>query len=239
MPGMAGWPASAEELVEEQTALGREAPPPWRLAGEPRSVAGCFVCFARGASGPGARGDAGWAGAALVRSGRLVATGFAAGSAPSAYAAGLLALREGPLLEAAVRALADTPQVLLVNATGRDHSRRAGLALHLGSLLGIPTVGVTHRPLLAEGTWPPDEAGEAAPLALEGELVGYWLRTRAGTRPLCVHAAWRTDPDTALAVVRAVGGPTKTPAPIREARRIARSARAGAFGHSESGKTTE
>jgi deoxyribonuclease V len=239
MPSMAEWPASAEELVEEQTVLGREAPAQWRLAGEPTSVAGCFVCFARGASGPGARGDAGWAGAALIRKGRLAATGSATGSAPSAYAAGLLALREGPLLEAAVRALADAPEVLLVNATGRDHARRAGLALHLGSLLGIPTVGITHRPLLAEGTWPPDEAGQATPLALEGELVGYWLRTRAGTRPLCVHAAWRTDPGTALAVIRAVTGPTRTPGPIREARRIARSARAGAFRQSEGGKTSE
>jgi deoxyribonuclease V len=237
MPGMAGWPASAEKLMEEQVALGREAPAPWRPAGEPRSVAGCFVCFARGASGPGARGDAGWAGAALISGGSVVATGFATGSAPSAYAGGLLALREGPLLEAAVRALAETPEVLLVNATGRDHPRRAGLAFHLGSLLGIPTIGVTHRPLLAEGTWPPDEAGEAAPLALEGELVGYWLRTRAGTRPLCVHAAWRTDPDTALAVIRAAGGRKRTPEPIREARRIARSARAGMFGRSRTGKT--
>lgn len=239
MPSMESWPCSPEELVEQQIALGREELDLWRPSGDPILNAGCFVCFARGASGPGAPGDAAWAGAALMDGGMLVATGVATGSAPAAYAPGLLALREGPLLEAAVRALANTPQVLLVNATGRDHSRRAGLALHLGSLLGIPTVGVTHRPLLAEGTWPPDEAGEATPLVLEGELVGYWLRTRAGTRPLCVHAAWRTDPDTALAVVRAVGGPTRTPEPIREARRIARSARAEAFGRSESGNTTE
>jgi hypothetical protein len=57
---------------------------------------------------------------------------------------------EGPLLEAAVRALPAQPDVLLVDATGRDHPRRGGLALHLGAALDLPTVGVTHRPPVAE-----------------------------------------------------------------------------------------
>jgi deoxyribonuclease V len=230
MPSVESWPGSAEELVEQQIALGREQPDLWRPAEGPALIAGCFVCFARGASGPGAPGDAGWAGAAMMDRGMLVATGVATGSAPAPYAPGLLALREGPLLEAAVRTLARTPELLLVNATGRDHPRRAGLALHLGALLGTPTIGVTHRALHAEGNWPADEVGAATPLALEGEVVGYWLRTRAGTRPLCVHAAWRTDADIALAAVRALGGKTRTPEPLRHARRIARSARAAGSG---------
>ena len=37
---------------------------------------------------------------------------------------GHLALQRGPLLEAAVRELEPTPDILLVNATGRDHPRR-------------------------------------------------------------------------------------------------------------------
>jgi deoxyribonuclease V len=50
------------------------------------------------------------------------------GEAGAPYLPGLLALREGALLEAAVRALPRPPEVLLVDATGRDHPRRAGLA---------------------------------------------------------------------------------------------------------------
>jgi deoxyribonuclease V len=138
----------------------------------------------------------------------------------------MLALREGALLEAAVRALPRLPEVLLVDASGRDHPRRAGLALHLGAVLEVPTVGVTHRPLLAKGEWPEDEHGATSPLVLEGELVGYWLRTRAGRRPLAIHAAWRTDPDAAVAVIFAATGTARTPAPLREARRAARTARA-------------
>jgi deoxyribonuclease V len=130
------------------------------------------------------------------------------GYARAPYEPGLLALREGALLEAALRALPELPDVLLVDATGRDHPRRAGLALQLGAMLELPTVGVTHSPLM-----------------LGGELVGCWLRTRAGTRPLAIHAAWRIHPDTAANVVLAVSR-VRTPEPLRRARRRAREARA-------------
>jgi deoxyribonuclease V len=149
--------------------------------------------------------------------------------AGAAYQPGLLALREGDVLEAAVRALTQPPDVLLVDATGRDHPRRAGLALHLGAVLDVPTVGVTHRPLGAEGEWPEDERGARSPLMLEGDLAGHWLCTRVGTRPLAVHAAWRTDPATASEVVLSTSR-ARTPEPLRQARRQAREARARGCG---------
>ena len=77
------------------------------------------------------------------------------------------------------------------------------------------------------GEWPTDERGATSPFRLEGEPVGYWLRTRRGTRPLAVHAAWRTDAETAVGVVEAILGTMRTPEPLREARRLARTARAG------------
>jgi deoxyribonuclease V len=102
-----------------------------------------------------------------------------------------------------------------------------GLALHLGSVLGLPTVGITNRPLLAEGAWPADARGATAPLRLGGELVGYWLRTRTGTKPVAVHAAWRTGPWDAVAVVLAATRRARTPQPLRpaQAARQAHSAR--------------
>jgi deoxyribonuclease V len=54
-------------------------------------------------------------------------------------------LEARPLMEQAVRALSRRPDVLLLDATAHDHPRRAGLALHLGAELDIPTIGVTHR----------------------------------------------------------------------------------------------
>jgi deoxyribonuclease V len=218
------WPATAEKLIQAQEELARGHPRPWQPAAE-LAVGGCFVCFVRGKTGPGAPGDPAWAAAALIRGRRLVASAVVEGGAGAAYESGLLALREGPLLEAAVRRLGEGPEVLLVNATGRDHPRRAGLALHLGAVLDVPTVGLTHRLLVAEGEWPADEGGAASPFRLGGETVGYWLRTRRGTRPLAAHAAWRTDAETAVAVVAASAGGTRTPEPLRQARRLARTAR--------------
>ncbi len=149
-----------------------------------------------------------------------------AGQTRAAYEPGLLALREGPLLEAVVTALPQAPDVLLVNATGRDHPRGGGLALHLGAVMGLPTVGVTHRPLLAGGEWPPEDQGARSPLMLDGETVGYWLRTRRQARPLAVHPGWQTGLDTACAVVLAATRHVRAPEPLREARRLARRGRA-------------
>jgi deoxyribonuclease V len=148
-------------------------------------------------------------------------------SAP--YRAGLLALREGPILERAVSALVRLPDVLLVDGTGLDHPRRAGLAIHLGAVFDVPTVGVTHRPLVAVGDAPPSfrDRGESSPLQVDAETVGRWTCTKSGARPVVAHAAWRTDPDTASEVVLAVSTPAaRTPVPLQEARRVAREARA-------------
>jgi deoxyribonuclease V len=251
------WPQSADELMDAQRALARADPPPWRPPAGPLAIGACAVCFAPGADRPLAIGpdsspradrpaagpltighcsapdadgadDAAWAAAAVQRGRRTLARAVTTGVARAPYAAGVLALREGPLLEAAVRALDLVPDVLLVDATGRDHPRRAGLALHLGAVLGLPTVGVTHRPLLASGDWPTDdERGATAPLAIGDEHVGAWLRTRAGARPIATHPGWRTDVDVAAEVVLAASRGHRTPEPLRFARRLARLARAG------------
>jgi deoxyribonuclease V len=184
------------------------------------------VCFARGTSGQGSAGDPGWAAAALLRADGSRSVAVVRAPTGYGYVPGLLALREGPLLEAAVRGLPEMPDLLIVDGTGRDHPRRAGLALHLGAVLDLPSVGVTHRPLRATGPMPPGEQGAISPLQLDGELVGYWVRTRTGVRPLAAHAAWRTGPEVAAFVVLALCRGQRAPEPLRLARRAAREARA-------------
>ncbi len=213
--------------METQESLGREVAQPWRPPSEGKpAIGGCFVCFERGGSGGGRSGEPGWSAAAVMQGDALLASSTVSGVSGAPYRPGLLALREGPLLEAAVKALPTLPDVLLVNATGRDHPRGAGLALHLGAVLGIPSVGVTHRPLLAQGPWPaPDQAG-AATLRLDDRAVASWVRTRSGARPLVAHSAWRTDTATAAQVVLTAVQHVRTPEPLRHARELARRARA-------------
>lgn len=230
--GAPPWPREPEALIVLQERLGRMHPEPWQFLGTLRSVAGCFVCFPTGRLGPGVAGDPGWAAAALLWEGGVV-TVVVRGQAGAPYEPGLLALREGPLLEAAVRALPEVPELLVVNATGRDHPRRAGLALHLGARLDLPTVGVTQRPMVATGTFPADVRGAVSPLWIGTELVAYWVRTKRGVRPLVAHAAWRTDPETAARVLLHLTERWRTPSPLRYARAAARTARAGEEGRED------
>jgi deoxyribonuclease V len=227
------WPQSSKELITAQLELARRRPPPWRVPEGPSRVAGCFVCFARGGPRGGATGEPGWAAAAMMLgNGRHLGTAVVHGLAGAAYEPGLLALREGPLLAAAISALPEQPEVLLANATGRDHPRGAGLALHLGAVLDIPSVGVTDRPLLADGAAPGVERGSTVPALLGDRPVACWLRTRSRARALLVHPGWRTDLDTAVAVVRKTLRRARTPEPLRRARRAAREARAQGVSYS-------
>jgi deoxyribonuclease V len=210
------WPLSPGRLASEQDRLAAEIWTAWRPLGR-YTVGAVYVCFDQTGPGNGSVGDRGFAAAACGDEVAVVT-----GEAPAGYSAGRLALRQGPLLERAIRGLGALPAVLLVDATGRDHPRRCGLALHLGAVLGVPTVGVTHRPLRAEGDWPADERGATSELVLDGERVGYWVRTKRGTRPLAAHAAWRTGPEAAVEVVLAATERVRSPEPLRRARAAAR-----------------
>lgn len=199
---------------------------PWSFPHDrPVAVAGAFIAYRTGVYGMGERGDQAWVAAAVYEGGKRTHLATLEGAAGAPYMAGYLALREGPLLERVVRELIPPPELILVDATGWDHPRRAGLAVHLGAVLDLPSVGVTDRTLLANSDTPGPRRGSRAPLRIDGELVGYALRTCDGVRPVLVHAGWRTLPDTACEVVLAVTGQLRTPEPLREARRLAKDAR--------------
>lgn len=226
------WPTTATTLAAEQRRLAAAKPAPWLPPDRPLRVAAAFVAFVRGEQGPGHPGDHAWVGAVLLEGPRIRAEVAEPRVAGASYAPGLLALREGPMLAATLDALSTgaqaVPDVLLVDATGRDHPRRAGLALHLGAALGIPSIGVTHRPLRARGSEPDAARGSTARLTLDGDDVARWVRTAPGVRPVVAHAAWRTDAEVAAAVVVRTALEYRTPEPLRQARRVARQARATA-----------
>lgn len=225
-PPLTPWPETAEELVTVQEELASLTVPPWRPTAEIGPIAACFACFRRGRRGPGAAGDEAWAAGCGLGMGAEPVTVVVRGRAAARYEPGLLALREGPLLEAALRELPVVPDLLVVNAAGRDHPRRAGLALHLGARLGVPSIGVTGRPLLARGPLPLDVRAATAPLWIADEIVAYWVRTRAGVRPLVAHPGWRIDAGQAVDLLTCLTRRWRSPEPMRLARQAARSARA-------------
>jgi deoxyribonuclease V len=207
---LTAWPATIAELEAVQLELSRRRgqQPAWQ-PGSSLRPGGVFAAPLRGPVALGAAGDPGWAAAVVFEDGRLLVSKVLEGRFAAAYEPSYLALREGALLERTVRALPIWPDVLLVNATGLDHPRRAGLAIHLGAVLGLPTIGVTERRLTGGGE----------------EDVARLLGTKARARPLVVHPGWRTDLETAVQVVQRLCLLARTPEPLREARRLARTAR--------------
>jgi deoxyribonuclease V len=233
------WPAEAAalEALQYELAAAADAAPAWLprpeaaalRRGEPGDllIAALFAAFPRGEGGPGAAGQLVVTAAVLWREGRVRAQSVLQGRSGGPYVAGLLALRCGALLEAGVAGLPQRPDLLLVDATGRDHPRRAGLALHLGARLGLPSIGVTNRVLVAEYDEPAESRGSWSALRAGDELAGYAVRTRAGARPVLAHAGWRTTPEQARDLALALSGRWRTPLPLRTARTLARRARAG------------
>jgi deoxyribonuclease V len=118
------WPTQPEQLVEVQQALAIQVTEPWVPGDGPPRVAACWVCFPRGLAGPGAAGDQAWAAVVAMQDGRVLELHTTTGRAGAAYTPGLLALRAGALLETVVETLAERPDVLLLDGTGRDHPRR-------------------------------------------------------------------------------------------------------------------
>jgi deoxyribonuclease V len=64
----------------------------------------------------------------IMCGGRMLEQQVISGRAGALNVLGLVALRLGRLMEEAVRALSDPRHMLLLDATARDHPRRAGLA---------------------------------------------------------------------------------------------------------------
>jgi deoxyribonuclease V len=219
------WPSDADSLIAYQRQLATAAPEPYTVDPSAASIGGCWVCFPRGLVGPGTDHDQAWSAVVIMFGGRVVEQRVITGIASAPYVPGLMALRLGPLMEEALRAISRLPDVLLLDATAHDHPRGAGLALHLGAELDIPTIGVTHRPLVASGEWPSDHRGATSPLRIGGSVVGCWLRTQPVVRPLVVHPGWRIDLVTAVEVVTMLTRRRRTPEPLRRARQLARRTR--------------
>lgn len=220
-------PVDPKDLERLQLHIASLRPTLWDPL-PPYSVGGCFVCFQRGGHGRGAPGDPAWAAAVILRNQEALDCYVVSGAAGAPYVPSFLAAREGRMLASAVDSLMVPPDVLLVNAAGRDHPRRAGLAFHMGWALGVPSIGVTDRPFVAGGAQPGPNRGDHTPVLIDGDHVGWWLRTRYRARPVVVSPGWRTDLRTALEVVLTATHRARTPEPIREARRLARTARAAA-----------
>ncbi len=121
------------------------------------------------------------------------------GGAAFPYVPGLLAFRELPSVLAALEKLRSTPDLLVCDGYGVAHPRRAGLAVHLGVLTGVPCFGVAKSPFLYDCQESGPERGDTRPLLDGDEVVGRAVRTRSGVKPVFVSVGGGIGLDNACA----------------------------------------
>jgi len=133
------------------------------------------------------------------------------------YVPGLLAFRELPLLLEAFAKLRRQPDLILADAHGWAHPRRAGMACYLGILLDTPTIGCAKSLLVGEYAEPDQARGSTSSLRDGREQIGTVLRTRNNVRPVFISCGHRISLPSAVRIVRQCCDGYRIPKPQREA----------------------
>jgi deoxyribonuclease V len=116
------------------------------------------------------------------------------------YVPGLLSFREIPpllpLLEEMPR-----PDLIIVDGHGIAHPRSLGLASHIGLITGIPTVGCAKSLLTGQFEEPGPDPGNRSPITMDGNIVGFALRSKKRCKPLYVSPGHLQDAEEAVKAV--------------------------------------
>jgi deoxyribonuclease V len=137
------------------------------------------------------------------------------------YVPGLLSFRETPAGLAAFAKLKQRPDLLTVDGQGLAHTRRFGIACHLGLLLDVPAIGSAKSLLTGRHEPLPEDAGSHVDLVDKGEVIGRVVRTRTGVKPLYVSIGHRVSLDTAVHLVLSCCKKYRLPEPQRAAHNAA------------------
>lgn len=131
------------------------------------------------------------------------------------YVPGLLSFREGPVVMESIKKLNIRPDVFIFDGQGTAHFRSAGLAVHMGVLIGTPSIGCAKKRLC--GTYSPFEPrrGSSRPLERNKRVIGSALCTRNATKPVFVSPGHLCDITSAVEIVLACCPKYKVPQPIR------------------------
>ncbi len=131
------------------------------------------------------------------------------------YIPGLLSFREGPVLLESFKNIENIPDVIIFDGHGIAHTRRMGLASHLGIILNRPSIGCAKSVLTGKYQMPGKRKGDYSLLEDDGEILGAALRTKQGVKPVFVSPGHRIDLNTSIRVVLKSLSGYKLPEPTR------------------------
>jgi deoxyribonuclease V len=141
----------------------------------------------------------------------------AEGRASFPYVPGLLTFREAPILIKAFSQLQARPELILIDGQGIAHPRSMGIAVHLGLIFDLPTIGCAKSRLIGVHEEPPVRQGSYTPLVEKGETIGMIVRTRTGVKPVYVSPGHKMDLATSVKIVLSLCRGYRIPEPLRQA----------------------
>lgn len=202
-------PSRASEIQRELAQYVREAP----LPVPPRTIAGLDVSV---------KDDRVQAAIVVLKLPTLEVVDEATWRGPVAfpYVPGLLSFREIPAILPALEMLSVRPDVYMLDAQGRAHPRRFGLACHLGVLLDAPAFGVAKSLLVGHFEEPDPIKESTSPLFQKDEVIGRVVRTRDSVQPVYVSVGHKITLDEAVALTLACTTRYKIPEPTRLAHHL-------------------
>ena len=211
-------PVDLDELIDIQKRIAERVVPEdkWKKI---ERVAGCDISFARSGRA--------YAACAILdrKSLRVLDRKVDEVRLRFPYIPTFLAFRElEGLFKLAKESRAD---VYMVGAQGLAHPRRAGLACHLGVVIGKPVLGVAKSKLCGEAEEPPSTRGAYTLLRDGGEVVGAVVRTQTGVRPVYVSVGHMLSLETAIRITLETTREHRLPEPLRIAHELATRAMRG------------
>lgn len=138
------------------------------------------------------------------------------------YLPGLLAFREGPLIEAAYQRLNLKPDIFLFDGHGVCHPQSFGIASHLGVYLALAGIGCAKENLCGSYVEPGPARGDTSPIMDGGMVIGYAVRTREKTKPVFVSVGHKVSLESAVDICLRCSSGYRIPEPLRQAHIMSR-----------------
>ncbi|MGB1217271.1 MAG: endonuclease V, partial [Saprospiraceae bacterium] len=112
----------------------------------------------------------------------------------------------------------------IIDGHGTAHPRKLGVASWVGIKTKIPSIGIAKDTLLKFDYKSnlAEAENSSLPVHLDGETVGYALRTQESIKAVFVSAGHLISQNQALDVVKRIKGEYRIPEPIRRADQKAR-----------------
>ena len=146
---------------------------------------------------------------------RVVEVKYASQEVDFPYIPTFLAYRELPLVLEVTGKLENPVDVFMLDGMGIMHPRRMGIAAHFGVVRDCISVGCAKSFLIGDYKEPENKPMACEIVRIEGEKVGYVLRSKKNAKPIFISPGNNIACETALEVsIRCLKG-YKIPEPTR------------------------